>query len=363
MFFSIDHARFIYAQLLAAPRLAPFVDAVAPQIESKLLYARTREGREIPVLASGEIPSRTSAVGAGPPIAAGSWSDDGDDVAWRDPRPDELRQAIDHFHLPPDRRAHDPTWAEWHYFNVLSSDAARWAFVSFIVAGEVPNGRWGGQILVTLHQQGGPSRRFVATVPPSAIQILDERRGSRDWSVERHRARRRTLRRARIREGRTRARLGARQSRRVARARRVLPRRARCRVARRSLAMWCPGLRADAVGSICVAQTCEQFEHAQSYHDHNWGVWRGVTLGVGRGARGRSTRVLYGRVQPPDSVAASQPLFVYVVDSLGFLSLFRPREIRYDDAHMISAWRDASARSVSRRRWSTCAATTRFAWS
>ena len=44
MFFSIDHARFVYAQLLAAPRLAPFVDAVAPQIEGKLLYARTLVG-------------------------------------------------------------------------------------------------------------------------------------------------------------------------------------------------------------------------------------------------------------------------------------------------------------------------------
>src|SRR5262249_23028810 len=37
MYFSIDRARFIYGQLLAAPRLSPFVAAVAPQIEGKLL--------------------------------------------------------------------------------------------------------------------------------------------------------------------------------------------------------------------------------------------------------------------------------------------------------------------------------------
>src|SRR3954466_1823215 len=30
LFFSIDHARFIYRQLLASPRLAPHVTAVAP---------------------------------------------------------------------------------------------------------------------------------------------------------------------------------------------------------------------------------------------------------------------------------------------------------------------------------------------
>jgi hypothetical protein len=48
-------------------------------------------------------------------------------------------------------------------------------------------------------------------------------------------------------------------------------------------------------------------------------------------ARAGQYALLYGRVQPPDSVAASQPLFVYLVDSLGFLRLFRPNEIRYVD--------------------------------
>src|SRR3954454_18998780 len=46
LFFSIDHARFIYRQLLAAPRLSPSVTAVAPQIDGKLLYLRTPNGRE-----------------------------------------------------------------------------------------------------------------------------------------------------------------------------------------------------------------------------------------------------------------------------------------------------------------------------
>src|SRR5882672_6302516 len=59
LFFSIDHARFIDQQLLASHRLADAVVAVAPQIESKLLYARLASGREEPVLATGEIPSST----------------------------------------------------------------------------------------------------------------------------------------------------------------------------------------------------------------------------------------------------------------------------------------------------------------
>src|SRR6187551_2294896 len=48
MFFSIDHARFIYRQHLASPRLANRVAATAPQIEGKLLYLRTTAGREYP---------------------------------------------------------------------------------------------------------------------------------------------------------------------------------------------------------------------------------------------------------------------------------------------------------------------------
>src|SRR6185437_14376484 len=120
---------------------------------------------ELPVLASGELPSRTAAVGAMPVSAAGAWTDDARDVAWRNSSPHELRDAIDHFHVPSGSARGDPTWAEWHYFNVLSPDGRRWAFISFIVAGQIPRGRWGGQVLVTTHEQGGASRRFTATVP------------------------------------------------------------------------------------------------------------------------------------------------------------------------------------------------------
>jgi hypothetical protein len=333
MFFSIDHARFINAQLLAAPRLARFVSTTAPQIEGKLLYARAASGREIPVLASGEIPSRSQAVGAGPSIAEGSWVDDGDDVAWRDPQPEQLRQAIDHFHLPPISARHDPTWAEWQYFNVLSADGMRWAFVSFIVAGEIPNGRWGGQVLVTLHEQGGVSRRFVATIPPNQVRFATSRAdvalGSSSVTL--------------LADGRYAVRAYAREERGsdsvrvdlvVSPAQGAYFPGAALSSGETVSGYVVPALRADATGSICVGKQCEEFVGAQAYHDHNWGTWRGVTWEWGAARAGAYT-LLYGRVQPADSVAASQPLFVYVVDSLGFLSLFRPREIRYEGARLV----------------------------
>ena len=333
LFFSIDHARFIYGQLLAAPRLAGEVAAVAPQIESKLLYARTASGREIAVMASGEIPSRTLAVGAMPPLASGEWVDDGLDRTWRDPVPNELRNGIDRFHLPPPDRRTDPSWAEWHYFNVLSPDRSTWAFISLIVGGAVPNGEWGGQVLITLHNQGGSSRKFVATVPANAVQFstqhADLRIGTSSVVV--------------LSDGRYAVRANAREVGGPGRVDVNL-------VVAPSPGAFFPGaalsggdlvsgyvvpaLRADATGSICVDGRCEEYQRAQSYHDHNWGVWRGVTWEWGAARAGPYT-VLYGRVQSSDSAVASQPLFAYVVDSLGFLTLFRPRDIRYEDARVV----------------------------
>jgi hypothetical protein len=63
-------------------------------------------------------------------------------------------------------------------------------------------------------------------------------------------------------------------------------------------------------------------------------VWRGVTWEWGATRAGNYT-LLYGRVQPPDSSQSPPPLFVYLIDSLGFRALFRPRTISYVDGRVI----------------------------
>jgi hypothetical protein len=330
LFFSIDHARFIHRQLLAAPRLADVVTAVAPQIEGKLLYLRTADGRERAVRASGDIPSLTNAVGAGPDVVAGAWGDDSLDRRWRSPTDAELRHDIDHFHLPPRAAAGDPSWAEWHYFNVISPDRQRWAFVSFILAGDVggASGRWGGQVLVTLHEQGKPQRRFTSTAQASAVRFsttdADLAIGESRVEVQH--------------DGRYRVRARAREDGSGVPLTLDL-------LISPAAGAYFPGaaltsgvvsgyvvaaLRADASGSLCVGGVCTAYEAAQAYHDHNWGVWRGVTWEWGAARAGDYT-LLYGRVEPPDSISAAQPLFVYLVDRSGFLAVFRPRTIRYED--------------------------------
>src|ERR1041385_899908 len=287
----------------------------------------------MPVLANGELPSRTLAVGARAPLAAGDWQDDSLDRVWRDPRPDELRHAIDHFHLPPAEARHDPTWAEWHYFNVLSPDRSRWAFISFIVGGEIPDGQWGGQVLITTHEQGGASRRFVAGVPPRDVRFSTSRAdvsiGNSSVSVQPDG---RYAIRARGREERGSGVIDV--SLVVTPAPGAYFPGAALSSGETISGYVVPGLRADATGSICIDGRCEAYRAAQAYHDHNWGVWRGVTWEWGA-ARAGSYTFLYGRVEPPDSVSSETPLFVYFVDSLGFRSLFRPQRIDYTHGRTI----------------------------
>ena len=321
LFFSIANARFLNLQLLGAPRLAPFVRAVAPQIDEQLVYLRTPDGVERPVRASADIPSAQRAVGAAPTLAAGQWVDDSADRRWAAPTAAELENDIDHFHMPPAGAAGVETWAEWHYFNLVSPDRQRWAFITLMVAGKDLH----GQVLITTHEQVGGrdrQRRFTVTVPPSEVRFSTT-------AAELH--------------------VGASSvevrpdGRYVVHAVAqgivvdlvVTPARGAYFPGSNIVAgdfvsgYTVPALRADASGTICIDTTCEAWQDVQSYHDHNWGIWRGVTWDWGAARVGQYT-VLYGRVQPPDSVAATAPLFVYVVDSLGFRTLFRPQRIVYD---------------------------------
>ncbi|GJG87383.1 hypothetical protein tb265_25640 [Gemmatimonadetes bacterium T265] len=351
LYFSIPNARFVQLQVLTAPRLAPDVATVAPQIDEKLLYLRTpprdgRPGRELPVRATGEIPSATRAVG-GLPAIDGAWRDDDGDRRWAAPSLFELRHAIDHFHLPPANLANRASYAEWHYFNVLSDDGARWAFITLMVVGEVGNAdsagqpRWGGQVLVTAHAPGVSARRYSARVPPNAIRLsthdADLRVG--DASV-------RVLPDGRYAvRARAAAEDGSGTSATVDLVVTPAPRAyfpgATIESGDFSSGYAVAGLRADATGAVCVPGWgrgpggCESYAGAQGYHDHNWGTWRGVTWEWGAG-RGGAYTLLYGRVQPPDSLHTSSSLFLYLVDSLGFRALFRPRTITYEDGRTVT---------------------------
>jgi hypothetical protein len=337
MFFSIPNARFVYRQVLASPRHAARIAAVAPQIDNKLLYLVTANGTELPVRAMGELPDASRAVGAAPSLRDGRWENDDADDRWANPTLAELRHDMDHFHLPPASAAERPSWGEWHYFNVLSDDASQWAFISFIVGGAVPDGEWGGQLLVTLHTKGQPARRFSAQVPASDVRLsttdADLRLGSASVIVQADGSYRVTGQATEEGRGTPLA-----LDLQIAPATNANFPGASLNSAGFVSGYAVPALRAAATGTICtgvaVGRHCEAFASARAYHDHNWGVWRGVTWEWGAAQAG-TTALLFGRVQPPDSLEAEAPLFVYVTDSLGFVSLFRPRAVAYEDGRTV----------------------------
>ena len=328
LFFSIDHAKFLYRQLFASPRYRDEITVAAPQIEGRLLYLRGADGVEHPVHAVGEIPSRTRDVGALPEIISGSWRDDDGDRRWVAPTLVELRNEIDHFHMPPDTLENRETWAEWHYFNVISPGNNRWVFISFIVGGDVRSTNWGGQLGITLREQGGRTQRFAMTLDRSRVRFSTadanltfgassvEVQPNGDYAVRAHAT-----------------------DERGAAIEIVLDVHPAPNAYFPGVSMGSagflsgytvPALRASASGTICVEDDCETLRDAQAYHDHNWGVWKGVTWDWGAARAGQYT-FLYGRVYPPDSAAPVPPVLVYLVDSLGFRAVFRPRLIDYDD--------------------------------
>ncbi len=331
MFVSIPNARFVYRQVLASPRLSDAVSAVAPQTEGVLLYVRAADGREHAVRAMGEVPSATRAVGAAPHVISGEWVDDDGDRRWITPTNAELRHEIDRFHVTPPQLspADARTWGEWHYFNVISEDRRRWAFLTLAVGGDVPDGDWGGHVLLTVHEQGAPTRRFVRDVPAERVR-LDTTRADLalgDDGVEV------------LPDGRYRVTAHATEERSGARARIVLTVSPAPRAYFPGAAIGgeglvsgyaVPALRAAADGELCIDSVCERFAGAQSYHDHNWGVWRDVEWEWGA-ARAGDWTFLYGRVLRDGADDVAEPLFLYLVDSLGFRALFRPRVVGYED--------------------------------
>ena len=326
LFFSIDQSRFIYDQLLASPRLATSIRSVAPQIDGRLVYLRTQDGAEYSARAAGEIPGRTRAVRGELALRAGTWGDDAGDRRWMNPTPAELRHDIDHFHLPPDSAANRDTWAEWHYFNVISRDGKRWAFISFIVGGDVTSDKWGGNLTITLREQEGRSRKFSSRIDRDEVRFsttsADLRLGRSAVTV--------------MPNGDYHVVASARGEEGLLSVDLVVKPEPRAYFPGASLGSdnfvsgyTVPALRANAAGKICVGSSCETYDGAQAYHDHNWGVWQGVTWDWGASRAGRYT-ILYGRVFAPDA-KREQPIFVYVIDSLGFRAVMRPATISYVD--------------------------------
>jgi hypothetical protein len=330
MFFGIDRARFVTRQLLGGRRQERLVAAVSPAIEHKVVYL-SFNGRAAVARAGADIPSRARQAGATLDLLDGRWDDHAADSAWLAPTTGQLYDEMDRFHLP---RTRDSSWAEWHYFNLVTGEG-EWWYLTWLVGGEMPDGRWGGQVLLTRRTPDGGHQRFTATVPSSAV-TLDTTRA--DLVLGPHEVRQRdgiyTLTAtAEGSAGRARVELTVTPERE-----RFFPPVELGEGSARS-GYVVPALRATATGRICIDGHCRMISDAPAYHDHNWGTWRAVTWDWG-GLRGREIDVLFGAVYTETARSGSggmPSMFVTVVDSLGVRQVLRARPVRYAGTHRRSA--------------------------
>jgi hypothetical protein len=330
MFFTVDRARYVTRQAIGGPRHHDMITGVSPSIENKLIYL-ARGSDTIAARVGGEVPSRAARLGAGMAVLAGTWQDGPADSAYIAPTRQQLYDELDHFHYP---TVADSTWGEWHYFNILSSPD-EWWYVSLLVGGLIPQGRWGGQVLITHRRPDGRYERFEQAVPSGEIRF--DTTGA-DVSLG---------------ESRVEQRDGA--YRLVVR----LPAQAlslnftidpapnhyfppvQLREGEYTSGYAVAALRGSARGQVCRGGACRDVG-GRAYHDHNWGVWRDVSWEWGA-ASGPSLSFLYGQVQAPDSATAPEPFFISLVDSLGVRQVLLARTIEYRGARALASGTGVSA--------------------
>jgi hypothetical protein len=328
MFFGIDRARFLGRQALGGPRHRDLVRVVSPAIEAKLIYLRHGD-RVVPVRAGADIPSHARAVGSGLQVLSGAWTDSPADSAYLAPSLQQLYDELDRFHLPP---RSDSSWGEWHYFNLVTSPR-EWWYITYLLGGEIPRGKWGGQLLVTHRASDGRYERFVARAPAGRIEFDTARADlGIDESFVRQRNGSYRL------HGRARGDAGSLLfdvSLSPASNRYFPP--VELRADEFVSGYVVPALVATASGRICVGARCRSFSEVPAYHDHNWGVWRNVTWEWGS-ARGVRLSLLYGGIYVPDqdsvlgAPTVRSPFFLTVVDSLGVKQVLRFSRIDYQGA-------------------------------
>jgi hypothetical protein len=244
------------------------------------------------------------------------------------PGPEERLREIDAFRPTPAAAAGDSTWAEWHYFNVVSPDETEWIYLTFLVGGDVPDGEWGGRLLLTHVQADGPQRSQFIDIGPEDIDLDFDRPdvAMRDSHV---RLRRDGVYEIRATVPGTGGDLGVDMVLEPAPLRYLPP--VDVSPGGFPSGYVVPVLRGTATGSVCVGGSCREWEGASAYHDHNWGVWRDVTWDWGHFEAG-DLSILYGGVRQSTEGGADRSggRFAFVMDSLGLAAILPIRSIDYE---------------------------------
>jgi hypothetical protein len=289
----IDSARFLLANVLGAPDVAPRVASASPSRRAPLFLIQGK--RAIPIIGKGGVPSLEKAVGDPEVMSIESWRDGPIDRPWLSPQPGDLLRAMDRFHVVPDLPEFSRSWAEWLYFNGRSSDGRTRFYLTFLVGprSATTRGKRAAGVRLQIDRDGRMTRyarggdiddaRVLADAPDLDIAgnrvRLDGTRYVIDLALP-----------------------GASGSLVLESNGHSLPP-ATIQGARGWISGYtAPVLAGRLNGSIDLGRDRVVFDHAPGYHDHNWGFWEGVRWQWGQVA-GDDLSFIYGRVFPPASVA------------------------------------------------------------
>jgi len=327
LYFTLDQGRFYYRDVLTGPRFVDDIESVAPWLEDELLYLEAG-GERIAVSGGGQVPSLARALGAYPDLLEGSWEDSRTDRRWTRPGVAERLREIDAFRPTPPAAAGDSTWAEWHYFNVVSPDGSEWIYLTFLAGGDIPDGEWGGRVLLTHVRADGEEQSEFIDLAAADIQLGFDRpdlvmgdsyvRLRPDGTYE-----------IRATVPGTHGALAVDLLLDPGPGRYLPP--VDVSPGGFPSGYVVPVLRGTANGTVCVAGSCRAWEDASAYHDHNWGVWRDVTWDWGHFEAG-DLSILYGGVRQATEAGKGRSggRFAFVMDSLGLAAVLPIRNIEYE---------------------------------
>ncbi len=334
MFATIPNARFVQRQLLGGPRYVDVIAAAAPSWSGRPVFLRMAPGGPIVQgIASATVPSLERAVGGSslPP----EWTDSPGEALLATTAGPALYDEMDRWHRPDPAHPDRARWAEWQYFNVLDPVSGRYAYLSFLVAGDVHAGRGIGGLSIQLGAPGVPAVRHAFAVPIDA--------SATDTTGVSFTVGGATVR---LEAGvyRLRARFAdPRSGRPVALDLTVTPT-PRAYFPPMVLrgadgfesGYVVPATLARATGTIDVGGDITRFADALAYHDHNWGTWRNVAWDWGQ-VQSPDARfaIVYAVVHAPDLERAGQGgrHFAVVSSDEGFLGVLRPERITYEGWH------------------------------
>jgi hypothetical protein len=316
LYFSIPQARFITRQLLGSSRFQNEISEISPYIFSKLLYLRNQKGQMEPVFGSGSIPDQEQKVKE----IRLPWQNSAEDNEWLHPEAQGFYHDIDRFHLPSKQVRDLDRWAEWHYFNFESPDF--YGYLSFMVAGDLLAGK--ANWIVSLQMvERNDYHKYSTILPADPSQIPSQKV---DYSV-----------------GKSSIRFLRDHYQITLDFKDTVPVTAELKyypvhnlyfpptfIAKSDgfeSGYVIPAIRGSYYGTLKVGSRSYNFEDIHGYHDHNWGIWQRIEWNWGH-AYSDEYAIFFGEIFLNGK---SKGLYAAVFDRSGFLSIFRPDQIRFSE--------------------------------